>query len=103
MFMKKSGNLLFQTEAPLGIAHGRSVIEEVPLYFSGEIVPLKDHRSAETAQNTFLSHQKHDVLSGFRSLRQCGPALALPSSESLGEIIQVFRNVFCFGHGLRVT
>ena len=54
MFMKKSGNLLFQTEAPPGIAHGCRVVEEVSLYFSGEIVPLKDNRSAQTPQNTLF-------------------------------------------------
>ena len=65
MFMKKSGNLLFQTEAPLGVAHGCCVVEEVPLYFSGKIVPLKDNRSAQTPQNTLFSCQKCCILSGF--------------------------------------
>ena len=104
VFMKKSRDLLFQTEAPLGVAHGCRVREEVPLYFRREIVPLKDNRSAQTPQNTLLSCQKRVVLPGFRSPRQFrGPALALPTSENPGEIIQIFRNLPCFGHGRSVT
>jgi len=88
VFMKKSGNLLFQTEAPLGVAHECSVREEVPLYCGGEIAPLKYYRSAQTPQNTLFICQKRDVWSGFRTLRQfSGSALALPTSDSLGEII----------------
>ena len=88
MFMKKPGNLLFQAEAPLGVAHGCCVVEEVSLYFSGKIVPLKDNRSAQTPQNTLFSCQKCRILSGFRSLLVFrSSAFALPTSESLGEII----------------
>jgi hypothetical protein len=104
VFMKKSRDLLFQTEAPLGVAHGCRVREEVPLYFRGEIVPLKDNRSAQTPQNTLLSCQKRVVLPGFRSSRQFrGPALALPTPQNPGEIIKIFRNLSCFGHGRSVT
>lgn len=88
VFMKKSSNELFQTESPLGVAHGRRVFEEVPLDFGGEIVPLKDNRGAQTPQNTLFSFPKRDVLSEFRSLRRfSSSALALPTTKSLGEII----------------
>ena len=100
MFMKKSGNLLFQTEAPPGIAHGCRVVEEVSLYFSGKIVPLKDNRSAQTPQNTLFGCLKRRILFGFRSSSVFrSSALGLPTPKSLGEIIQGFRKFRGFDHG----
>jgi hypothetical protein len=55
MFMEKSGNLLFQAEPLFGIAHRSSVIEQVTLDIGGEIIPLKDNRSAQTPYDTLFS------------------------------------------------
>ncbi len=104
MFMQKSSNLLFQTESPLGVAHGCSVLKQVPLDFGGEIVPLKDNRSAQTPQNTLFGRLKRDVLSESRPLwRFRSSAIALPTTEGLGEIIKASRNLLCVDHGLSVA
>ena len=88
MTMQKSGDLLLKLKSPLRVAHGCSIIEEVPLNFGREIVPLKNNSSTKTPQNTFFSFVKRAV----RSLpRLLSSALTLPTTESPGEIIQVLR------------
>jgi len=104
MLMEKSGNLLFQTKPPLGITHRCSVVEEAPLYHCGEIVPLKDNRSAQTPQNSLFNGLQRDVLSQFRSYRRfLSPALALPAADCLRKIIKAFWNLVCFNHGFIVS
>jgi hypothetical protein len=65
MFMQKSSNLLFETESPVGVAHGCRVLEEVALNVGGEIIPLENYRSTKTPQNTLLGCLKVDVWSRF--------------------------------------
>jgi len=94
--MQKSGDLLLKLKSPLRVAHGCSIIEEVPLNFGREIVPLKNDSGTKTPQNTFFSFVKRAV----RSLpRLLSSALTLPTTESPGEIIQVFANFRRLYHG----
>src|SRR5688572_26801391 len=100
MIMQKSGNLLFQSKSPLGVAHGCSIVEEIPLNFGGEIVPLNNNGSTKTPQSTLFSFLKRDVRPERGSLpRLLSSALTLPTTESPGEVMQVFRNFLCFDHG----
>jgi hypothetical protein len=100
MTMQKSGNLLFKSKSLLRVAHGCSIVKEVPLNFGRKIVPLKNNSSTKTPQNTFFGFVKRAV----RPLpRLLSSALTLPTTESPGEIIQVFPNFLCIYHGLTVS
>jgi hypothetical protein len=61
MFMQKSGNLLFQSESLRGVAHGCSIIEEGPLNFGWQIVPLKNYCSTKTPQYALFGCLKVDA------------------------------------------
>ena len=85
-FAKKSGNLLFQTESLIESVHGCSVREEAPLYFSGEIVPRKDDRSAQTPQNTLFSRHpvRVPILAAVLHLRPRSPRVRGPCQGHTG-------------------
>ena len=81
MIMKKLGNLLFQLELTGGITHRGSVLKKAPLDFGWKFIPLHDHRSPETSQDTFFVFWERNICLQ-RKLRSS--ALIVPPAYSLG-------------------
>ena len=69
MLVKIPSNLLLQLELTSQVTHRSCVIKELPLDFSGKIIPLHDHGRAETPQHTLFSCVECQVWSEIRFWR----------------------------------
>jgi hypothetical protein len=58
MLVKKPSDLLLQLELTSQVTHRSGIIKELPLNFSGKIVPLHDHGRAETGRAVAQQHRE---------------------------------------------